>query len=102
MNVDFNEQDTRINIEGATKAMQVSDLSTALFHASSVLSVDPENAAMRGVLDQIVQRVGAEALTLVRTNQAKFDYITVATRAWKQGGTTVMSYKRTVLVPKRP
>ena len=37
MNVDFNEQDTRINIEGATKAMQVSDLSTALFHASSVL-----------------------------------------------------------------
>jgi itaconyl-CoA hydratase len=28
--------------------------------------------------------------------------VTVATRAWKQGGTTVMSYKRTVLVPKRP
>ncbi|MCB9656115.1 MAG: hypothetical protein R3B40_28420 [Polyangiales bacterium] len=84
MNVDFNEQDTRINIEGATKAMQVSDLSTALFHASSVLSVEPENAAMRAVLDQIVQRVGAEALTLVRTNQAKFDYITVATRAYVQ------------------
>ena len=28
--------------------------------------------------------------------------VTVATRAWKQGGTTVMTYKRTVLVPKRP
>jgi acyl dehydratase len=28
--------------------------------------------------------------------------VTVATRAWKQDGTTVMTYKRTVLVPKRP
>jgi itaconyl-CoA hydratase len=28
--------------------------------------------------------------------------VTVATRAWKQDGTTVMIYKRTVLVPKRP
>jgi itaconyl-CoA hydratase len=28
--------------------------------------------------------------------------VTVETRAWKQGGTTVMTYKRTVLVPKRP
>ena len=27
--------------------------------------------------------------------------VTVATRAWKQDGTTVMTYKRTVLVPKR-
>jgi acyl dehydratase len=28
--------------------------------------------------------------------------VTVATRAWKQDKTTVMTYKRTVLVPKRP
>lgn len=28
--------------------------------------------------------------------------VSVATRAWKQDGTTVMTYKRTVLVPKRP
>ena len=28
--------------------------------------------------------------------------VTVTTRAWKQDGTTVMTYKRTVLVPKRP
>ena len=28
--------------------------------------------------------------------------VTVATRAWKQDGTTVMTYKRTVLVPKQP
>ena len=28
--------------------------------------------------------------------------VTVATRAWKQDGTTVMTYKRTVLVPKCP
>jgi itaconyl-CoA hydratase len=28
--------------------------------------------------------------------------VTVATRAWKQDGTTVMTYKRTVLVPRRP
>jgi itaconyl-CoA hydratase len=28
--------------------------------------------------------------------------VTVATRAWKQDGTTVMTYRRTVLVPKRP
>ncbi|MFZ1909047.1 MAG: MaoC family dehydratase [Burkholderiales bacterium] len=28
--------------------------------------------------------------------------VTVSTRAWKQDGTTVMTYKRTVLVPKRP
>lgn len=84
MNVDFTEQGTRTNIESATKAFQVSDLSSALFHASSVLSVDPQNVAMRGILDQIVQRVGADALTLVRNDQAKFDYITVATRAYVQ------------------
>jgi acyl dehydratase len=28
--------------------------------------------------------------------------VTVATRAWKQDGTTVMTFKRSVLVPKRP
>ncbi len=28
--------------------------------------------------------------------------VTVSTRAWRQDGTTVMTYKRTVLVPKRP
>ena len=28
--------------------------------------------------------------------------VTVATRAWKQDGTTVMTLKRSVLVPKRP
>ncbi len=28
--------------------------------------------------------------------------VTVATRAWKQNGTTVMTFKRSVLVPKRP
>lgn len=84
MNIDFNEQSTRTNIASATKAFQVSDLSSALFHASSVLSVDPNDAAMRGLLDQIVARVGAEALTLVRNDQAKFDYITVATRAYVQ------------------
>jgi itaconyl-CoA hydratase len=28
--------------------------------------------------------------------------VTVATRAWKQGGATVMTFKRSVLVPKRP
>jgi acyl dehydratase len=27
--------------------------------------------------------------------------VTVATRAWKQDGTTVMTFKRAVLVPKR-
>ena len=62
MNVDFTEQGTRTNIESATKAFQVSDLSSALFHASSVLSVDPQNAAMRSILDQIVARAGAETL----------------------------------------
>jgi len=28
--------------------------------------------------------------------------VSVATRAWKQDGTTVMTFKRSVLVPKRP
>jgi len=28
--------------------------------------------------------------------------VTVATRGWKQDGTTVMTFKRSVLVPKRP
>jgi itaconyl-CoA hydratase len=28
--------------------------------------------------------------------------VTVATRAWKQDGTTVMTFKRSALVPKRP
>lgn len=28
--------------------------------------------------------------------------VTVATRAWKQDGTTVMTFQRSVLVPKRP
>jgi len=28
--------------------------------------------------------------------------VTVATRAWKQDGTTVMTFKRSVLVPKCP
>lgn len=28
--------------------------------------------------------------------------VTVATRAWKQDGTTVMTFKRSVLVPRRP
>ena len=28
--------------------------------------------------------------------------VTVATRAWKQDGTTVMTFKRSVLIPKRP
>jgi itaconyl-CoA hydratase len=28
--------------------------------------------------------------------------VTVATRAWKQDGTTVMTFKRSILVPKRP
>jgi acyl dehydratase len=28
--------------------------------------------------------------------------VTVATRAWKQDGTTVMTFKRSVLVPKHP
>ena len=28
--------------------------------------------------------------------------VTVATRAWKQDGTTVMTFKRSVLIPRRP
>ena len=28
--------------------------------------------------------------------------VSVATRGWKQDGTTVMTFKRTILVPKRP
>ena len=28
--------------------------------------------------------------------------VTVSTRAWKQDGTTVMTFKRSILVPKRP
>jgi itaconyl-CoA hydratase len=28
--------------------------------------------------------------------------VTVATRAWKQDGTTVMTFKRSILVPKKP
>jgi acyl dehydratase len=28
--------------------------------------------------------------------------VTVATRAWKQDGTTVMTFKRSILVPNRP
>jgi itaconyl-CoA hydratase len=28
--------------------------------------------------------------------------VSVATRAWKQDGTTVMTFQRTILVPKRP
>jgi len=28
--------------------------------------------------------------------------VSVATRAWKQDGTTVMTFKRSILVPKRP
>ncbi len=28
--------------------------------------------------------------------------VTVATRGWKQDGTTVMTFKRSILVPKRP
>ena len=28
--------------------------------------------------------------------------VTVATRAWKQDGTTVMNFKRSILIPRRP
>lgn len=28
--------------------------------------------------------------------------VSVATRGWKQGGTTVMTFKRSILVPKKP
>ena len=35
-------------------------------------------------------------------SRPKQGIVTVATRAWKQDGTTVMTFKRSVLVPKRP
>jgi acyl dehydratase len=35
-------------------------------------------------------------------SRPKQGIVTVATRAWKQDGTTVMTFKRSVLIPKRP
>jgi itaconyl-CoA hydratase len=35
-------------------------------------------------------------------SRPKQGIVTVATRAWKQDGITVMTFKRSVLVPKRP
>jgi acyl dehydratase len=35
-------------------------------------------------------------------SRPKQGIVTVATRAWKQDGTTVMTFKRSVLVPRRP
>jgi len=35
-------------------------------------------------------------------SRPKQGIVTVATRAWKQDGTTVMTFKRSVLIPRRP
>jgi acyl dehydratase len=35
-------------------------------------------------------------------SRPKQGIVTVATRAWKQDGTTVMTFKRSILIPKRP
>jgi len=35
-------------------------------------------------------------------SRPKQGIVTVATRAWKQDGTTVMTFKRSILIPKKP
>lgn len=77
----FSDEDTRANIEHAKQAFARSDLAQTFFHASSALAAEPRNAEARQLLDAVLART-PDALVFTRQNQAKYDFITVATGAY--------------------
>ena len=94
------------------KPLVNSDLTLAIVAGMSVADVSQKAIANLGWTDIVMpapvfngDTLYAES-TVLEKRESKSrptqGIVTVATRAWKQGGTTVMSYKRTVLVPKRP
>ncbi|MBN8612616.1 MAG: tetratricopeptide repeat protein [Deltaproteobacteria bacterium] len=74
------------NVEHARQALAKSDLAGALFHVSSALATEPQNAQWRAILDEAIKKA-PDAMVFVRKDEAKADYITAATRgyvhAWK-------------------
>ncbi|GAB4113520.1 MAG: hypothetical protein OHK0013_48870 [Sandaracinaceae bacterium] len=69
------------NVEHARQALARSDLAQALFHVSSALATDPQNAAWRAILDEAIRKA-PDPMVFVRKDEAKADYITAATRGY--------------------
>jgi tetratricopeptide (TPR) repeat protein len=77
----FSAEDTALNVQTAQQAMARGDLQHAFFHIGSALTTDPLNADWRGMLDDVIRRV-PDAEVFARSDQAKFDFITLAGRAY--------------------
>lgn len=69
------------NVEHARQALARSDLAQALFHVSSALATEPNNAAWRAIADQVLAKA-PDAMVFVRPDEAKADFITAATRGY--------------------
>jgi len=69
------------NVEHARQALAKSDLAGALFHISSALATDPQNAQWRAILDEAIGKA-PDAMVFGRPEEAKADWITAATRGY--------------------
>lgn len=69
------------NVEHAREALARGDLAQALFHVSSALATEPQNASWRAILDEAIRRA-PDARVFVRADEVKADFITSATRAY--------------------
>lgn len=69
------------NVEHARQALARSDLASALFHVSSALATEPQNAQWRAILDEAIRKA-PDPMVFVRKDEAKADYITAATRGY--------------------
>jgi tetratricopeptide (TPR) repeat protein len=81
----FSPEATQNNVRSAQEAITRGDLQHAFFHISSALTSDPLNAEWRAILDDVIRRV-PDAEVFARSDQAKFDFITVAGRAYVRAG----------------
>ena len=77
----FSPEATENNVRTAQEAIARGDLQHAFFHISSALTSDPLNREWRAILDDVIRRV-PDAEVFARQDQAKFDFITVAGRAY--------------------
>jgi tetratricopeptide (TPR) repeat protein len=77
----FSVEDTQLNVRSAHEALAKADLQHAFFHISSALCTDPLNREWRGILETVIQRA-PDPDVFTRSGQAKFDFITLAGRAY--------------------
>ena len=77
----FSPEVTQNNVRTAQEAVARGDLQHAFFHISSALTSDPLNREWRAILDDVIRRV-PDAEVFARQDQAKFDFITAAGRAY--------------------